>query len=147
MDVRQNPSVPDRDDKEVAKQNYSYEPLPAQTIPPIGPNLLMHLFQHPDHADVEPVIYRKIPKKLRARLEACPVKGSAVGWGVHFTEGVNWVALFAYGCIGFSCALIFAVAWSIVRGDIQSGFAIGSFMVTFVGFCLGIARTEIQLGI
>ena len=92
-------------------------------------------------------MYRKIPKKLRGRLEACRIKGSAVGWGVHFTEGVNWVALFSYGCVGFFCALVFAVAWSTARGDIQSGFAIGTFMVTFVGFCLGIARTEIQLGI
>ena len=38
----------------------------------------MHLFQHPEHADVEPVMYRKIPKKLRDRLQACPVKGSTV---------------------------------------------------------------------
>lgn len=147
MDIHDNPSVPDREDKEQAKQNYIYDPLPAHSNPPIGPNLLMHMFQHPEHADAEPVLYRKFPKKLRARLEPCPVKGSAIGWGVHFTEGVDWVALFAYGCIGFSCALVFSVAWSIARGDIQSGFAVGSFMLTFVGFCLGIARTEIQLGI
>lgn len=92
-------------------------------------------------------MYRKIPKKLRDTLQACPVKGSSVGWGVHFTEGVNWVALFSYGCIGFFFALIFAVAWSIARGDIQSGFAMGSFMVAFLVFCLGIAQTEVQFGI
>lgn len=146
VDVHDSPSVPDREDKDQARQNYIYHPLPAETNPPIGPNLLMHLFQHPEHADVEPTILRKIPKKLRTRLEACPVKGSAVGWGLQFTEGVNWVALFVYGCGGFVCALVFAVAWSLARGDIQSGFAIGSFLVAFVGFCLGIARTEIQLG-
>lgn len=146
VDIHDNPSVPDREDKEHAKQNYTYDPLPAHSNPPIGPNLLMHMFQHPEHADAEPVLYRKIPKKLHAKLEPCPVKGSAIGWGVHFTEGVDWVVLFAYGCIGFSSALVFAMAWSIARGDIQSGFAVGSFMVTFVGFCLGIARTEIQLG-
>lgn len=92
-------------------------------------------------------MYRRIPKKLRAKLEPCPVKGSAVGWGVQFTEGVDWVALFACGLVGFLCALVFSAAWSIVRGDIQSGFAMGSFMVPFVIFCLGIAQTEIQLGI
>lgn len=146
VDIHDSPSVPDRDNEEEARQNYVYDPLPARSNPPIGPNLLMHLFQHPEHADVQPVLYGKIPRKLRDRLEPCPVKGSAVGWGVHFTEGVDWVALFSYGCIGFSCSLIFAVAWSIARGDIQSGFAIGSFMVAFVGFCLGFAPTEIRLG-
>lgn len=146
VDIHDSPSVPDQEDKEEAKRNYTYDPLPALSNPPIGPNLLMHMFQNPEHADSEPVLYRKIPKKLHSRLEPCPVKGSAVGWGVHFKEGVNWVALFACGLTGFSCALAFAVAWSIARGDIQSGFAIGSFMVAFVGFCLGIARTEIQMG-
>ncbi|KAK2598817.1 hypothetical protein N8I77_012204 [Diaporthe amygdali] len=146
VDIKESPSVPDLEDKQGAEENYSYQPLPAETNPPIGPNLLMHLFKHPEDADVELVIYRKIPKKLRDKLEACPLKGTAVGWGVHFTEGINWFALFTCGCIGFTGALVFAVAWSTARGDIQSGFAIGGFIVTFMLFCLGIARTEIELG-
>lgn len=144
VDIHETPSVPDLEDMEEAGRNYSYDPLPAQTNPPIGSKLLMHLFQNPDHANFEPILYRKIPKKLRCRLEACPVKGSAVGWGVHFGEGINGRALFAYGCIGFFCALVFSVAWSMARDDIQSGFAIGGFIVTFLGFCLAIARLEIQ---
>lgn len=127
--------------------NYIYNPLPAELNPPIGTNLLMHLYQNPEHADVEPVMYNKIPKKLRDKLQVCPVKGSAVGWGVHFTEGVDWLVLFSCGCVGFLFALVFSVAWSIARGDIQSGFAMGSFIVAFVIFCLGVAQTEVQLGI
>ncbi|KAG8157376.1 hypothetical protein KVR01_012760 [Diaporthe batatas] len=147
IDVHDCPSVPDRDDQDQAKMNYTYNPLPAELNPPIGTNLLMHLYQNPTHADVEPFMYRKIPKKLGDRLAACPDKGSAVGWGVRFTEGVDWSVLFCYGCVGFLFALVFAMAWSIARGDIQSGFAVGSFMVAFVIFCLGIAQTEVQLGI
>lgn len=127
--------------------HYIYNPLPANPNPPIGANLLMHLFQNPTHADVEPIMHRRIPKKLRDRLEPCSVKGSAVGWGLQFVEGVDWVILFCYGCLGFFSALVLAVAWSIARADIQSGFAMGGFVVTFVIFCLGVAQTEVQLGI
>lgn len=146
MDIHRSPSVPDREDNEEERHNYIYDPRPAKHNPPVGSNLLMHYFEHPEHADVGVDIYDKIPKKLRTRLEACPIKGSSVGWGVHFTEGVNWTILFAYGCVGFICALVFAVAWSTARADIQSGFAIAGFIVTFTLFCLGIARTEIALG-
>ncbi|KAF3762566.1 hypothetical protein M406DRAFT_341767 [Cryphonectria parasitica EP155] len=139
VDIHIHPAIPPEDQ---ARQNYTYEPLPAETIPPIGPNLLMHLFEHPDHAEILPILYKKIPQKLRAQLEACPIKGSAVGWGLQFVEGTNWFHVFLCGCLGFISALLFAVVWSIVRRDIQGGFAISGFMLAFLGFCLGIARTE-----
>ncbi|KAK1985895.1 hypothetical protein LZ30DRAFT_335677 [Colletotrichum cereale] len=43
---------------------------PADTEPPIGANLMMHLFENPDHADIFPVLFKRIPRKTRARLEA-----------------------------------------------------------------------------
>ena len=73
---------------------YTYETMPADVMPPIGSNHLMHLFEHPEHAEVIPVLYRKIPKTLRARLVACPRKGSSVGWGLQFVEGMNWFVVF-----------------------------------------------------
>lgn len=105
----------------------------------------MHLFEHPQHADVLPILFRKIPKKLHDKLEPCPVKGSAVGWGVQFVEGMDWFVVFVCGCVGFASALVLAVVWSAVRGDFQGGFAIAGFMLAFLGFCLGVARTEIGL--
>ncbi|WDK17687.1 hypothetical protein CGRA01v4_08970 [Colletotrichum graminicola] len=56
---------------------------PAETEPLIGANLTMHLFENPEHADIFPVLFKRIPGKTRERLEACPVRGSSVGWGVH----------------------------------------------------------------
>lgn len=130
---------------ETQNYDYTYDPLPAETSPPIGSNTLVHLFEHPDHAEWEPVLYRRIPKKLRQKLKACPVKKSAVGWGVHFVEGLNTFTVFIYGCLGFAATLVLAVAWSIVRNDVQGGFAIAGFLLAFLGFCLGIARMEFQM--
>lgn len=73
---------------------------------PIGSSYLMHLFEHPEDAEVTPVMYRKIPKKLRHKLEACPVKGGTVGWGIEIIERMNWFIAFLYGCLGFAVSLL-----------------------------------------
>lgn len=142
VDIQKCPDIPT---EAQAYDSYSFDPLPAETNPPIGPNLLTHLLEHPEDAEVLPVLYRKIPKKLRAKLQACPKKGSAVGWGIEFVEGLNWFTVFLCGCVGFVVALLSAIIWSVVQSDVQGGFAIAGFMLAFLGFCLGIARTEIQM--
>lgn len=141
VDVQNFPDVPNDPQ---AFTDYTFDPLPAETNPPIGPRLLAHLLEHPEHAEVLPVLYRKFPKKLRAKLQACPRKGRAAGWGIEFVEGLNWFMVFLCGCVGFTAALISAIVWTVVRDDVQGGFAIAGFMLAFLGFCLGIARTEIH---
>ncbi|KAI0198271.1 hypothetical protein F4808DRAFT_263070 [Astrocystis sublimbata] len=132
VDVRVCPSMP------TTNNDYAYDPMPPEVVPPIGPNLLMHLFENPDHADVTLFLFRRFPKKLRTQLEACPVKGSSIGWGVEFVEGIDWYAVFVTGCIGFLFCLIFGVAWSVAKGDVQGGFGIASFLLAFVVSCGGI---------
>ncbi|GAW18707.1 hypothetical protein ANO14919_081880 [Xylariales sp. No.14919] len=129
VDVRACPSMP------TLGSEYAYDP--ADAIPPIGSNMLMHLFENPEHADVTLFLYNRFPKKLRAQLEACPMKGSSIGWGVEFVEGVDWYVVFAAACLGFLFCLIFAVAWAATKGDIQGGFGIASFLLAFVVFCSG----------
>ena len=124
---------------------YTFKPMPADMIPPIGSNHLMHLFEQPEDAEVVPALYRKIPKKLRARLKACPRKGSSVGWGLQFVEGMNWVVVFIYGCAGFGLSPLAAVVWAVAKADVQGAFAIASFMIAFLLFCGGIARAEIHV--
>lgn len=119
--------------------------MPAEIMPPIGSNHLMHLFEHPEDADVLPVLYRKVPKKLIAKLEACPRKGSSAGWGLQYVEGMNWFVVFVYGCAGFGMALLAAVVWAATRADVQGAFAIAGFMIAFLLFCGGIARAEIHI--
>ncbi|RYC54366.1 hypothetical protein CHU98_g11840 [Xylaria longipes] len=132
VDVRVCPSMP------TASNDYTYDPMPPDAIPPIGPNLLMHLFENPDHADITLFLYHRFPKKLKAQIEACPTKGSSIGWGVEFVEGVDWYAVFVLGCLGFLFCLLFVVAWAAARGDVQGGFGIASFLLTFFIFCAGI---------
>ncbi|KAI6427232.1 hypothetical protein MCOR21_006256 [Pyricularia oryzae] len=134
VDIQQCPSMPPN------LLDYLYEP--AESNPPVGPNLLMHLFEHPDHAEVLPVLFRRIPKKL-SRLQACQRTGSSVGWGLQIHEGLDWVALFYCGCVGFAACLITAVAWTVVRDDVQGGFAIASFMLAFLALCGGMVHSEV----
>lgn len=142
VDIQRCPDVPS---KAQAHNTYSFDPVPAETNAPVGPNLLTHLLEHPEDAEVLPVLFRKFPKKLHAKLQACPKKGSAVGWGIQIVEGLNWLTVFLCGCVGFTAALVSAILWSVVRSDVQGGFAIAGFMLAFLGFCLGIAKTEIQV--
>ena len=141
VDVQTSPSLPSG----VGLAQYTYEPMPAGVMPPIGSNLLMHLFEHPEDAEVIPVLCRKIPKKLRARLEACPRQGSSVGWGLQFVEGMNWFAVFVYGCAGFALSLLAALVWATLKDDAQGAFAIAGFMISFLLFCGGVARSEINV--
>ncbi|KAK4202780.1 hypothetical protein QBC40DRAFT_195301 [Triangularia verruculosa] len=134
VDICHSPSLPRDTDP------YVYSPQPPEHIPPIGANHLMHLFSHPSHAEPLPILLRRVPKKVDNPLKACPVRGVGFGWGLHLEEGMNWSALFLYGCIGFGLSLLMAVLWAVVinKGDVQGGFAIGGFMVAFCGFAGGL---------
>ncbi|VUC28994.1 unnamed protein product [Clonostachys rosea] len=122
-------------------QQYNFEPLEADIIPPIGPNLMMHYFEHPDHADVVPVLFRRIPKKLHEKLSACPVKKSSVGWGMHLVEGADTFLIFCFGLGAFAIALVVALAWSIIKSDVQGGFAISVFVLSLLLFIGNAGRT------
>ena len=140
-DIRLCPAVPP---PEKIGTEYAYDPgSHLDVIPPIGPNLLTHLFEHPEHADVVPTIWNRIPRKLRAELKACPTRGSSLGWGLQLVEGMEWLLFFILGCAGFLLCLLVAVVWSAVRGDVQGGFAIGGFLLAFLIFCGGVAHTAV----
>ncbi|CAM1510656.1 Fc.00g009910.m01.CDS01 [Cosmosporella sp. VM-42] len=137
VDIHSCPSLPPD------RTEYEYDPMPADVVPPIGPNHLAHLFEFPDHADVVPILWNRVPRKLRAELVACPIKGSSVGWGLQFVEGVDWVVFFLYGCLGFAVCLLVALIWAVAKGDVQSGFAIGGFLLAFVMYCGSVAYSAI----
>ncbi|KAL8388811.1 hypothetical protein RB599_010129 [Gaeumannomyces hyphopodioides] len=137
VNIRQCPSLPP---ESLRMSEYTYQP--ALAVPPIGSNLLTHLFENPDHAEVLPVLFQRIPRKLRSRLTACQRKGSAVGWGIQVDEGLNWVGLLVWGSVGFFVCLAIALGWTLARDDAQGGFAIASFVLTFLVFCGGLAHAE-----
>ncbi|KAF4831559.1 hypothetical protein CGCTS75_v005151 [Colletotrichum tropicale] len=115
--------------------DFEYEQ--SDTEPPIGPNLMMHLFENPNHADIFPVLLRRIPRKMKERLRPCPKKGSSIGWGVQFKETLNGMYVFAFGCIGFLLCLVISVVYTLKKDDIQGGFAIGGLVLAFLLFCGG----------
>jgi len=135
-DIRMSPSLPPVE----AFQDYTYHPMPADKMPPLGPNLLMHFYEHPDHAEVLPTLLKKFPRKLRQKLEACPQRGSSVGWGIQFIEGIDTLMLFCFGTFGFAICLLIATTWTVVRQDIQGGFGIGGFLLAFILFCVGVIQ-------
>jgi hypothetical protein len=110
---------------------YRYTPVPVDLMPPIGENLLMHFFQHPDHAEDGPACLDRFPKKLRHIL-ACGTQMTALGWGLQLEEGLNWkkaVTVFC-GCVLVSTT--WGVCWSVLRDDIQGAFAISAYMAGIV---------------
>lgn len=137
-DIRSRPAVPPAE----RKQDYFYDPMPADLVPPIGPNILVHMFENPNHAGVLPDLYKKVPKKLRERLEPCQQKGTAMGWGIQFVEGIDTLMFFICGCIGFILCLLVALTWTIVKDDVQGGFGIGGFLLAFLVFCGGILHSS-----
>jgi hypothetical protein len=129
VDIHNHNSIP----PEALKDEYDYQPMPAESMPPIGPNLLMHFFPHPDHAAARPVLLRSIPKRKRDKLEPCPIKGSSVGWGLDVVTGPNEVKIFLYGLLGCFLSMLFGIVWTVVMSDIQGGFGVAGFMFPFLG--------------
>ncbi|KAH8205273.1 hypothetical protein TruAng_000520 [Truncatella angustata] len=140
-DIRSYPSLPSDNHKD----QYFYDPMPADLMPPIGSNLLVHLFENPTHAGVLPNLYSRIPKKLREKLAPCPQKGTSVGWGLAFTEGIDTFIFFLCGCLGFLVCLVVALVWTATKGDVQGGFGIGAFLLSFMVFCGGLIHSSIAV--
>ncbi|KAK4158890.1 hypothetical protein QBC43DRAFT_273514 [Cladorrhinum sp. PSN259] len=137
VDLKARPSIPDVKTSQGA--DYIFDPIPVNYLPPIGSNLLTHLFHHPHHAEPLPLLHRKIPKlKKPFSLTTTPIKGTETGWGLHFVEGTNWNLMFLFGCVGFLTSLVVAIVWAVAKdGDVQGGFAIAGFMIAFGGFMVG----------
>jgi hypothetical protein len=140
-DIQAVPSIP----PESLQAEYSYNPMPADIIPPIGPNLLLHFYDHPDHLGVLPTVFKKIPKKLRTRLAPCPIKGCTVGWGIQIVESFNWGTIFPFSTLGFLLCMVFGFAWAAIKKDVQGGFGVASFLLAFVLFCGGFVHTNVML--
>jgi hypothetical protein len=109
--------------------------MPADTIPPIGSNLLMHFFTHPEHAPSRPVMLPCIPKR-QDKLEPCPVRGTSVGWGIDITNGTDHLKLFILGLLACVVSLLFGVVWTVKMHDIQGGFGAARFVFALLGFAV-----------
>jgi len=140
VDIRKTNDIP----PETKKGEYRYQPIPAEVIPPVGENHLMHLYDHPEDAENTGVCLQKIPKKVRERLLVCPNRGTGLGWGIHFVEGLNWTKLRWLGLVGFLTSIAFGAFWSVVKDDIQGGFGVTACMMVVLTFTMGILQAAFE---
>lgn len=139
VDIRKIDDIP----PETYKDEYRYRPIPAEVIPPIGENHFMHLYDHPEDAEDTAICLDKVPKKLRERLAVCPQRGTGLGWGIHFVEGLHWTKLWILGFIGLLVSVGFGIAWACVRNDVQGGFGIAACMMVGLTFTTGIVQAAL----
>jgi hypothetical protein len=119
-------------------------PNPPELNPPLGSNLLMHLFKHPELAGTKKQCLKKIPRKLRSRLAIIDEEDDAIGWGLQFIEGWSkkrfmYMTALTFGLSSF----VVMVLVSILGQNIQNAAAIASFMLSFV--TMGIATAQAAL--
>ena len=125
------------------RDDYRYRPAPPEFIPPVGENLLMHLYEHPEDAGDDSFCLDRIPKKLRERL-VHPQRGRGVGWGVYFNEGLSLKKMCIFGLLGLFFSALFGVIWSVKRDDVQGGFGVAAFLMAALTFTTGIVQATLE---
>lgn len=132
---------------EALREEYMYNPMPADMIPPLGENYMMHLFSHPDHADPRAKEdLDRIPKKLKDRLAICAAQGKGIGWGVHFVEGWHLSALSLVAYVVFLIAsLIFLVCWAVLKQDVQGASGVAAYILALTTLSVGTLQAAFEL--
>jgi hypothetical protein len=140
VDIRPEEDIPPIDNTD-----YCYNPIPAELIPPVGHRHLMHLFQHPLHAQRKRVCYDRFPKKLKTKL-VCSDKPTELGWGLQLVEGWSlkkiWTSGFVLTGIG---SLVFGVVWVVLMHSIQDAFTVAAYWLTFGMFGIGTLQAILHL--
>ncbi|PVH98480.1 hypothetical protein DM02DRAFT_45421 [Periconia macrospinosa] len=138
-DIRAVPSMPpvSSPSSEKSPSQHPYTFVPHDLMPPVGSAYLMHLFKHPEDYEGENSTYQRAPKR-RERL------GSGMGWGINLVEGFQAQKVWAVIMLGFGIgSAVFAVLWTMKRGDVQGAFGVASWIVTLAG--LGVAGLQAWL--
>ena len=121
---------------EARKEEYLYQPY--DLMPPVGENLMAHLFHHPEDANEKSITCLRAPKKRKVKLAVCPEQGTSVGWGFHLVEGWAvsrlWLLVLLLFMLG---SLVFGVCWAVLEHDTQGAFSIAAYMVALVGIVIG----------
>ena len=140
VDIRETHVIPPLS----SRGEYRYRPMPAEVIPPVGENHLMYLYDHSEDAKDSAICLDKVPKKIRERLGMCPQRGTGIGWGIYFVEGLHWTKLWMSGMLGFVLSVALGIAWASFRSDVQGGFAIAACMMVGLTFTIGIIQSAME---
>ena len=132
MDIRKAPDMP----PESRKEDYVY--WPCDLLPPVGENLMAHLFHHPDEAHELGITCLRAPKKRKDKLIISPAEGTTLGWGLYLVEGWAafrvWMLVLMLFSVG---SLIFGVCWAVLKHDLQGAFGVSAWIVSLGGLIFG----------
>ncbi len=98
---------------------------------------MTHLFHNPHEANEKAITYLRSPKKRKQKLAVCQQMGTNIGWGIHLVEGWAITRLWLSALAIFSCSFAFAVAWSVLKDDVQGAFGIAGWFVGLATLGLG----------
>ena len=102
---------------------------------------MLHLMNHPSHAEEDGFVFDPIPKKLKERLLVCPSRGTGLGWGIYFIEGwcVGVITLVAFAVL-LAGSLTFLVCWSVLERDYRGLWGLRLMLLHFWDWRLGVCR-------
>lgn len=124
-----HPPIPDVP-RGARKDEYAYDPVDSNLLPPVGEERMTHLLHHPEHADDSFEVGTSLPKKRNRRILPNDAVENRVGWGVHLHE--DWIPerLLALTLILFvGVSLAFGICWSILKHDISGAFAVSAWVL------------------
>ena len=126
------------------REGYGYAPVPL-TPPPVPHNIFMHcLLQHRE-GHTRLLWSGRIPKKLHRSIlqtESGSADGLITGWGIHIIEGLNRFVVLLYTLVILLASAVVAVAWAVVRDDIQGGMGIGAWLTGVQAVALMLVLTR-----
>lgn len=92
--------------------------------PAIGSRELTHYFHRPHAVEIpQRSIHNQLPKRACGQLQSSPDQAE-LGWGIHFEEAWHWRTIYFVLVILMLLGVLFGVIWTVIKRDIQSGFAI-----------------------
>ncbi|CAL8581886.1 hypothetical protein XPA_007566 [Xanthoria parietina] len=131
VDVRKVPDMPPA----TKQDDYLYQP--CDLLPPVGENLMTYLFHNPHETNQKAITYLRSPKKRKQKLAICQLRGTNIGWGIHLVEGWATTKLWLSALAIFSSSFVFAVAWSVLKHDVQGAFGVAGWLVGLATLGLG----------
>ncbi len=104
----------------------------------------MHMYHHADDAGDGTFCLTRFPKKTREQLQVPKCGEAQAGWGIHYVEGLNWQKVYAARMVVCLLSLVFGLAWSILRNDVQGGFGVSAYMLGFLACTVGLLQATEQ---
>lgn len=139
IDCLEYPRIPPPEKREV---EYEWDPEVTLTLPPIGSNWMMHIFDCPEDASDSQICVTRFPKKLRDRLE---FGRDERGWGIYFEDSRHWgIIVVCITIVGFFGSLAFGIYWNVVMKDIQGAWGVAGWMVAAIGLLLFALHASVQ---